>query len=95
MGSTKRTRDVTLNWPCQGEGFEAEEKALGPAVGMAGSEDKLAGGLDGSRPENFKSKKSFNTPAGLWKRGKKEWRKKVRSPKGRELGGHIFLLTGS
>lgn len=37
-----------MNWPCQGEGFEPEEKALGPAVSMAGSEDKLAGGLDGS-----------------------------------------------
>lgn len=51
---------------------------------MAGSENKLAGGLDGSGPQNFKSKKSFNTPAGLWKRGK-EWRKEVRSPKGRGL----------
>lgn len=51
-----------MNWPSQGEGFESEEKALGPAVSMAGSEDKLAGGLDGSRPENVKSKNSFNTP---------------------------------
>lgn len=62
MEGTKKTRDVTMNWPSQGEGFESEEKALDQQLVMAGSEDELAAGLDGSQPENIKSKNSFNTP---------------------------------
>jgi hypothetical protein len=53
---------------------------------MAGSENKLAGGLDGSGPQNFKSKKSFNTPAGLWKRGRNGG-KKSEVPR---AGGFLF-----
>lgn len=56
--------------PVTEEEFEAEEKALGPAVSVAGSGAKLAGGLDGSRPENVNTKNLFNIPSGLWKREK-------------------------
>lgn len=55
-------------------------------MSTAGSGDKLAGGLDVKSSGNFKSNNllEFNTPPGLWKRGKGMEKKKVPSLKGRE-----------
>lgn len=59
--------------------LSSRRKGSGPS-----SEDELAGCLDESSSENFKSNNlfEFNTPPGLWKREKGI---KVRSPKAREL----------
>lgn len=59
---------------------QVKRKGSGPS-----SEDDLAGCLDGSSSENFKSTcLSLILPQDCG-RGTKEWRKKGRSPKGREL----------
>lgn len=76
-GDRDTSRGALGTGPVQEEESEAEERALGPAVSTAGSVDKLAAGLDGSRPEKLTQRTCLMLPQDCEEGN--AWRKRQKS----------------